>query len=243
MIHLALTIAAFLFLCWVAWVLIQIGLVIFEQVAEALGDFFSLFWEAINGKKGNFARILAFALLGIVALSVVAVVVGTEMEKPGSKKSQIAGATIEPNTAEQEVQLATHELHESQRFPHLMEKAQAGGAMEQYQVGYSYESGDQVPQDYALAAQWYQKSADQGFAAAQYSLGMFYVIGLGVPRDYERAYFWLSLAASANSEQDAGLRAGAVSARDSAAQRLTKAQLIRVQQETVQFLTTHPKPY
>lgn len=137
------------------------------------------------------------------------------------------------------------ELQQSQEFPRLKEQAEAGRAMEQYQVGYSYEIGDQVPQDYALAAQWYQKCANQGFAAAQFSLGMLYEKNLGVPRDYERAYFWLSLAASGYSEEREGdsLRLEVVSARDSAAEHLTSKKLLQVQEETVKFLATHPKSY
>jgi TPR repeat protein len=147
--------------------------------------------------------------------------------------------------ARDEFEAMKQELRQSQEFPRLKERAEAGGAMEQYQVGYSYEIGDQAPQDYALAAQWYQKSANQGFAAAQFSLGMLYEKNLGVPRDYEKAYFWLSLAASGYSEEREGnsLRLEVVSARDSSAEHLTSAKLLQVQEQTAAFLATHPKSY
>jgi len=144
-----------------------------------------------------------------------------------------------------EFEAMKQDLRQSQEFPRLKERAEAGGAIEQYQVGYSYEIGDQAPQDYAQAAQWYQKSANQGFAAAQFSLGMLYEKNLGVPRDYEKAYFWLSLAASGYPEEREGhsLRLEVVSARDSAAEHLTSAKLLQVQERTAAFLATHPKSY
>lgn len=145
-----------------------------------------------------------------------------------------------------EFQAMKHELQQSQTFPRLKARAEAGGAMEQYQVGSCYENGDQVPQDYVQAAKWYQKSADQGFAAAQYSLGLLYEQGHGVPRDYKKAYFWLSLAASAEygqDDHDRALRAEVVSARDSAAQHLKRPELVQVQEQTLEFEATHPKSY
>jgi TPR repeat protein len=135
------------------------------------------------------------------------------------------------------------ELRQSQSFIHLKERADAGSAMEQYEVGFCYEEGDEVPQDYVQAARWYQKSADQGFAAAQYSLGMLYEKNLGVQQNYERAYFWLNLAASAYTEGDDGLRYQVVSHRESAAKHITSARLLELQKQTTEYLITHPKPH
>jgi TPR repeat protein len=44
-----------------------------------------------------------------------------------------------------------------------------------------------VPQDYAQAAIWYRKAAEQGSAEAQFNLGLLYDNGLGVPLDYSQA--------------------------------------------------------
>ena len=38
-------------------------------------------------------------------------------------------------------------------------------------------------QDYAQAAQWYLKAADQSHSLAQFNLGIMYAAGQGVPRD------------------------------------------------------------
>ena len=164
----------------------------------------------------------------------------THAPAPGAADASKA----ESQKAGDEFQAMKREVQESQKFPQLKARAEAGRAMEQYQVGYCYEDGDQVPQDYVQAAKWYQKSADQGFAAAQYSLGLLYEQGRGVPRDYKKAYFWLSLAASAGSGQDdRALHAKVVSARDSAAQHLKRPELVQVQEQTLEFETKHPKPY
>lgn len=44
-----------------------------------------------------------------------------------------------------------------------------------------------MPQDYAEAARWYRKSADQGYPQAQYTLGFMYYYGYGVQRDRVQA--------------------------------------------------------
>jgi TPR repeat protein len=48
--------------------------------------------------------------------------------------------------------------------------------------------------DFAEAATWFRKSADQGNATAQDSLGVMHVNGEGVPQDYVRAYAWFNIA-------------------------------------------------
>jgi hypothetical protein len=57
-----------------------------------------------------------------------------------------------------------------------------------------YRDGQGVPQDYAQAAFWYRKAAEQGDAPAQVCLGLLYYEGRGVPPDYAQAYFWFYLA-------------------------------------------------
>jgi TPR repeat protein len=52
-----------------------------------------------------------------------------------------------------------------------------------------------VPQDYAQAALWYRKAAEQGDADAQFDLGDLYDTGRGVLRDYTQAALWYRKAA------------------------------------------------
>ncbi len=55
--------------------------------------------------------------------------------------------------------------------------------------------GDGVPQNYSLAAQWFEKSAMHGYGKAEYNLGMQYYFGQGVPKDVVKAAFWWNKAA------------------------------------------------
>ena len=52
-----------------------------------------------------------------------------------------------------------------------------------------------MPRDYAEAALWYRKAADQGDANAQFHLGLMYFRGSGVPQDYAEAAAWYRKAA------------------------------------------------
>ena len=44
----------------------------------------------------------------------------------------------------------------------MRQKAERGDAPAQLTLGFMYSSGLDVPQDYAEAAKWYRKAADQG---------------------------------------------------------------------------------
>ena len=65
----------------------------------------------------------------------------------------------------------------------------------QYELAKKYENGEGVPLDFAEAAKWRRKAAEQGHADAQVSLGMMYDIGLGVPKNYAEAAKWFRKAA------------------------------------------------
>ena len=49
--------------------------------------------------------------------------------------------------------------------------------------------------DYAQAAAWYRKAAEQDIAPAQYNLRVIYLKGRGVSQDYAEAFKWYSKAA------------------------------------------------
>ena len=71
-----------------------------------------------------------------------------------------------------------------------------GDARSEYMLGTSYDLGRGVPQNYVLAAAWYQRAADQGFQQAQANLGTLYASGRGVALDYGLAIRWWARAAS-----------------------------------------------
>ena len=63
-------------------------------------------------------------------------------------------------------------------------------------VGDDVLRGDGMPQNYAEAAKWYRKAAEQGNADGQRNLGVMCAYGDGVPQDYVDAYTWSNLAAA-----------------------------------------------
>ena len=67
--------------------------------------------------------------------------------------------------------------------------------------------GEGVPQDYAEAARWYRKAAEQGQADAQFNLGVMYLKGEGVPQDPGEAGRWARMAAQQGHEKASELLA------------------------------------
>ena len=57
----------------------------------------------------------------------------------------------------------------------LLEHAEQGNPIDQFNVGLMYESGDLVTLDPGAAMYWYQKAAEQGLPEAQFNLGNMYV--------------------------------------------------------------------
>ncbi len=74
--------------------------------------------------------------------------------------------------------------------------AERGGATSQFQVGWLYNEGKGVLQNYITAVKWYRLAAEQGYAYAQSALGHMYQEGHGLSQDYAYAYMWFSVAAS-----------------------------------------------
>ena len=66
-------------------------------------------------------------------------------------------------------------------------EAQAGDPDAQTNVGEIYEKGLGLQADAVLAAQWYQKAADQGHSRARINLGYLYESGIGVEKDLVKA--------------------------------------------------------
>ncbi len=77
-------------------------------------------------------------------------------------------------------------------------EAALGNAQAQYELGLMFATGNGVPQDPGVAAQWLIKSARQGDARAQYQLGLIYDQGKGIPPDPAQASLWYQQAAHQN---------------------------------------------
>ena len=77
----------------------------------------------------------------------------------------------------------------------LRQSAASGDADAQNNLGFMYASGQGVPKDFAEAARWYRKAADQDYPDAQNNFGVMYNNGQGFPRDYAEAIRWYRKAA------------------------------------------------
>jgi uncharacterized protein len=111
--------------------------------------------------------------------------------------------------------------------PPLRERAAAGDPEAQFTLGKNYEAGRSgLKKDYAEAANWYRKSADQGNVYAQASLGILYHAGKGLPHDDVQAEMWFTVSAAHASEND---RETIVEMRDSVAAHLTPQQIAEAQ--------------
>ena len=61
-------------------------------------------------------------------------------------------------------------------------------------LGYLYEHGKGVPEDYGEAMKWYLRAADAGNVEAMYAVGLLYEAGKGVNRNLEEAKNWFTRA-------------------------------------------------
>ncbi|HET7889387.1 MAG TPA: tetratricopeptide repeat protein [Bradyrhizobium sp.] len=93
-------------------------------------------------------------------------------------------------------------------------------------LGFRYENGFGVPQNYIAAADLYLRAAEQGDPFAQSRLGLSYDKGHGVPLDYILAYKWLDLAAARASGRD---RTFYLKLRDAVASKMSLAQVMEGQ--------------
>ena len=65
----------------------------------------------------------------------------------------------------------------------------------QFGLGLQFATGAGATQDYAQAADWYRKAAEQNHGLAQFNLGTMYARGQGVVRDDAQSVVWFGRAA------------------------------------------------
>ena len=120
--------------------------------------------------------------------------------------------------------------------PPLRERAAGGDPEDQFTLGKNYEAGRSgLKKDYAEAANWYRRSAEQGNVYAQASLGILYHSGKGLTRDDVQAEMWFTISADHAPQND---RDTIVEMRDSVARRLTPEQVAEAQRLAHEW---HPK--
>jgi TPR repeat protein len=86
--------------------------------------------------------------------------------------------------------------------------ARSGDSEAQFVLGARFANGGNKS-DYAEAAQWYLKAAEQNHALAQFNLGIMYLKGQGVRRDKTLSQMWMSRAAElgdAGAQYEFGMR-------------------------------------
>jgi localization factor PodJL len=138
----------------------------------------------LSGELGN-----AASRPGLSA-SVPASMVPTEAETEGGPREDVSST---PDGAAKSTPL---DLPAATVGPLSLRLAAANGdSSAQFEVGARFAEGQGVKQNFAEAAKWYQRSADQGFAQSQYRLGTLYERGLGLKPDREQAAAWYLRAA------------------------------------------------
>ena len=86
-------------------------------------------------------------------------------------------------------------------FKEMLQVAEQGNAVAQFNLGLMYDKGQGVRQDYAQAVQWYRKAAEQGDAQAQYNLASMYEQGQGVRQDSALAQEWYGKACDSGNQK------------------------------------------
>ena len=117
-----------------------------------------------------------------------------------------------------------------------IQSAERGNAKAQALLGFMYEHGHNVAQNYVRAAYWYRCAAEQGQPTAQFLLGLLYDKGHGVERSETLAYMWLSLAASHAPPEK---REYFLRIRDAVATKLNDDKIADAQWLAAQFVPIH----
>jgi len=116
--------------------------------------------------------------------------------------------------------------------------AERGDASAQSYLGYMFETGRGVPQNYTEAAMWYRRAAEQGDSLAQYSLGLLYDKGFGVPRDIVEAGKWLNLSTAAAPP---GAREARARIRDAVTTKMTRGEIARSRARALEWAPTRER--
>jgi TPR repeat protein len=74
--------------------------------------------------------------------------------------------------------------------PFLKQAAELGNAEAQYNLGYCYQEGIEVPKNDSIANTWLLKSAKQGWLNAQFKIAYSYAVGRGTNKNDGKAFFW-----------------------------------------------------
>jgi TPR repeat protein len=96
----------------------------------------------------------------------------------------------------QELILAIQEAVHGTDVDRILNRADAGDSIAQYEMALRYADGEGVPQNYRDAMAWFAKAAANGNDNAQWKLGLGYIKGIGVPHDERKAVVCFKRAAN-----------------------------------------------
>jgi hypothetical protein len=113
--------------------------------------------------------------------------------------------------------------------------AEQGEPSAQSYLGFMFETGRGVPQNYTEAAMWYRRAAEQGDSLAQYSLGLLYDKGQGVPRNIVEANKWLNLSTAGAPRRAREARARI---RDAVTTKMTRGEIARARLRALEWAPT-----
>jgi hypothetical protein len=114
--------------------------------------------------------------------------------------AQLSSASVTPSPT---ISVASSEPQDdvkTQAYDSYLKAAKAGNAEAMCRLGWVYQSGWGVGQDYAKARDWYQRAAKARNAEAMYRLGQIYENGWGVDQDYAKARGWYQKAVDAGGD-------------------------------------------
>jgi len=121
----------------------------------------------------------------------------------------------------------------------LVPYAERGASSAQAYLGFMYETGRGVPQNYTEAAMWYRRAAEQGDSLAQYQLGVLYDRGQGVPQDIVEASKWLNLG-TAGAPRYA--RESRSRIRDAVARKMTRGEIAQSRLRALEWVPRREVP-
>jgi len=110
--------------------------------------------------------------------------------------------------------------------------AERGNPAAQTYLGFMFETGRGVPQNYTEAAMWYRRAAEQGDSLGQYSLGLLYDRGAGVPLDIVEASKWLNLSTAAAPRRAREARARI---RDAVTTKMTRGEIAQARVRALEW--------
>jgi TPR repeat protein/energy-coupling factor transporter ATP-binding protein EcfA2 len=142
------------------------------------------------------------ALAGVSLLAVLAVLLTIVTQEQSARLATrakmdaiLGGTNLDNDLMTQVSHLLTNELIAKNLLEANNTGAENGDPNAMNNLGFHYQQGVGVPQDYVKARGWYEKAADKGNAVAMNSLGWLYHNGWGAPQDYGKARGWYEKAA------------------------------------------------